>query len=139
MLDVKTYLFLNPLKTLIQNHICSSLAMLRNCVGLLYSTVPLPNYKIYCVMSRPCTAPPCPPGPSCSPCSPPGTSSGWRTSTYSTSGTRCHYIPEMNPLERTLMNLNFSKKIPHTGNTRPSRMCVIQEYQYYTITELQFI
>ena len=26
------------------------------------------------------------------------------------------------------------KKIPHTGNTRPSRMCVIKEYQYYTIS-----
>ena len=26
------------------------------------------------------------------------------------------------------------KKIPHTGNTRPSCTCVIQEYQFYTIS-----
>ena len=25
------------------------------------------------------------------------------------------------------------KRIPHTGNTRPSRTCVIKEYRYYTI------
>ena len=26
------------------------------------------------------------------------------------------------------------KKIPHTGNTRPSCLCVIKEYRYYTIS-----
>ena len=26
------------------------------------------------------------------------------------------------------------KKVPHTGNTWPSRTCVIKEYQYYTIS-----
>ena len=26
------------------------------------------------------------------------------------------------------------KKMPHTANNRPSRMCVIKEYQYYTIS-----
>ena len=24
-------------------------------------------------------------------------------------------------------------EIPHTGNTRPSRTCVVQEYQFYTM------
>ena len=29
---------------------------------------------------------------------------------------------------------SYIKKIPHTGNTRPSRTCVIQEYRYYTMS-----
>ena len=30
--------------------------------------------------------------------------------------------------------LVFLEDNPHTGNTRPSRMCVIQEYRYYTMS-----
>ena len=29
-------------------------------------------------------------------------------------------------------------KIPHTGNTRPSRTCVIQEYGFYTMSLSQY-
>ena len=32
------------------------------------------------------------------------------------------------------MELGTAKKIQHTGNTLPSRTCVIQEYRYYTMT-----
>ena len=38
---------------------------------------------------------------------------------------------------RTEMNenpINYGEKIPHTGNTRPSRTCVIQEYRFYTMS-----
>ena len=30
--------------------------------------------------------------------------------------------------------MKTSKKIPHTGNTRTSHMCVIQEYRFYTMS-----
>ena len=33
---------------------------------------------------------------------------------------------------------SLKKKIPHTGNTRPSRTCVIQEYQFYTMSLSQY-
>ena len=32
---------------------------------------------------------------------------------------------------------NKRKKIPHTGNTRPPRTCVIQEYRFYTMSLIQ--
>ena len=33
---------------------------------------------------------------------------------------------------------NCEIKIPHTGNTRPSRKCVIQKYRYYTMSLSQY-
>ena len=33
---------------------------------------------------------------------------------------------------------NHNSKIPHTGNTRPSCTCVIQEYWYYTMSLSQY-
>ena len=38
---------------------------------------------------------------------------------------------------RYMKLLLFSKKNknPHTGNTQPSCTCVVQEYQYYTISK----
>ena len=34
--------------------------------------------------------------------------------------------------------LKKKKKIPHTGNTWPSCMCVIQEYRFYTMSPSQY-
>ena len=34
--------------------------------------------------------------------------------------------------------LSRLEKIPHTGNTRPSRKCVIQKYRYYTMSLSQY-
>ena len=34
--------------------------------------------------------------------------------------------------------LNRRRKIPHTGNTRPSRTWVIKEYRYYTISLIKY-
>ena len=34
--------------------------------------------------------------------------------------------------------MNRKKQIPHTGNTRPSRTCVIQENRFYTMSLRQY-
>ena len=43
-------------------------------------------------------------------------------------------------LYRTIVPVpeNWREKILHTGNTLPSCMCVIQEYQYYTMSLSQY-
>ena len=37
-----------------------------------------------------------------------------------------------------MINDNAEEKIPHTGTTRPSRTCVIQEYRFYTMSLSQY-
>ena len=40
--------------------------------------------------------------------------------------------------EGTGCQVKTSKKIQHTGNTRTSHICVIQEYRFYTMSPCQY-
>ena len=41
-------------------------------------------------------------------------------------------------LQNLTLNRTITQKIPYMGNTRPSRRCVIQKYQYYTMSLSQY-